>query len=79
MKAYTVFLLQLIIWSGYHLIEWLSKRDHPLNNILMFLIFFYLAIMISNSILKSAKKTFYLTLLSLIIYCTFHITLYYIH
>ncbi|WP_075981077.1 hypothetical protein [Bacillus massilinigeriensis] len=79
MKSYTVILIQLIIWSGYNLMEWLSKRDQPIYNILMFLIFFYLAIMISNTIIRSTKKTFVLTFLSLIIYSSFHLTLVYMN
>lgn len=75
LKVYTVLLLQLIIWSGYTLIEWLSKHDHPIYNGIMFLIFFYLAMTLGNYIMKSAKKTFFLTVLSLAIYASFHMTM----
>lgn len=75
MKVYTVVLLQLIIWSGYTLIEWLSKHDHPLYNVIMFVVFFYLAIVIGNYIMKSAKKTFLVTIISLAIYASFHLTM----
>jgi hypothetical protein len=79
MRSYTVILLQLIIWSGYSLIEWLSKHDQALYNILMFLVFFYLAIMIGNFIIRSAKKTFLLTMISLSLYSTFHLTMFFFH
>ncbi|MBS8263292.1 hypothetical protein DYI25_02430 [Mesobacillus boroniphilus] len=75
MKVYAVLLLQLIIWSGYTLIEWLSKHDHPIYNGIMFLVFFYLAIIIGNIIMKSARKTFFITILSLAIYGSFHMTM----
>ncbi|RSD28176.1 hypothetical protein EJA10_06885 [Mesobacillus subterraneus] len=75
MKVYTVLLLQLIIWSGYTFIEWLSKHDHPIYNGIMFLVFFYLAIIIGNYIIKSAKKTFFITLISLGLYASFHLTM----
>ena len=75
LKVYTVVLLQLIIWSGYTFIEWLSKHDHPIYNVIMFLVFFYLAIIIGNYIMKSAKKTFFITLTSLAIYGSFHFTM----
>ncbi|WP_423409902.1 hypothetical protein AABM38_07935 [Heyndrickxia sp. MSNUG] len=75
MKVYTVVLLQLIIWSGYTFIEWLSKHDHPIYNVIMFLVFFYLAIIIGNYIMKSTKKTFIITLTSLAIYASFHFTM----
>jgi hypothetical protein len=75
LKVYAVLLLQLIIWSGYTLIEWLSKHDHPIYNGIMFLVFFYLAIIIGNNIVKSARKTFFITILSLAIYVSLHMTM----
>ena len=75
MKEYTVVLLQLIIWSGYTFIEWLSKHDHPLYNVIMFIVFFYLAVVIANYIMRSARKTILATLLSLLIYGSFHATM----
>nr|WP_246861149.1 hypothetical protein [Bacillus sp. REN3] len=75
MKVYAVVMLQLIIWSGYTFTEWLSKHDHPLYNVIMFIIFFYLAVILGNYIMSSARKTFLTTLLSLAIYASFHFTL----
>ncbi len=72
---YAVMLLQFIIWSGYTLIEWLSKHDHPIYNGIMFLVFFYLAIIIGNHIMKSTRKTFFITVLSLAIYGSIHMTM----
>lgn len=75
MKSYTVFLLQLIIWSGYTIIEWLSSQDQLLYKVIMFLIFFYLAIIIGNSIMKSVKKTIFITSISLVLYGSFYFTM----
>jgi hypothetical protein len=75
MKVYVVVLLQLIIWSGYTLLEWLSQHDQLLFNVLMFFIFFYLAIQIANMIMKSAKKTIFITTLSLSLYASVHFAL----
>lgn len=75
LKVYAVLLLQLMIWSGYTLIEWLSKHDHPIYNGIMFLVFFYLATLIGNHIMRSTRKTFFITLLSLAIYVSFHMTM----
>lgn len=75
MKVYTALLLQLIIWSGYTFIEWLSKYDQFIFKVLMFFVFLYLAIIIGNYIVKSVKKTFFVTALSLSLYGSFHFTM----
>ncbi|MFE8695347.1 hypothetical protein ACFYKT_03120 [Cytobacillus sp. FJAT-53684] len=75
MKVYTALLLQLIIWSGYTFIEWLSKYDQLIYRVLMFFVFFYLAIIIGNTIMKSVRKTFFVTSLSLVLYGSFQFTM----
>lgn len=75
MKVYVVVLLQLIIWSGYTLLEWLSQHDQLIYNVLMFFVFFYLAIQIGNMIMKSAKMTIFITTLSLSLYASVHFAL----
>lgn len=75
MKGYVVILLQLIIWSGYSVIEWLSKHDQPLYNGLMFLVFIYIAFLVGNALLKSAKKTLMMTVFSLLIYLSVQLSL----
>ncbi|SFQ66259.1 hypothetical protein [Bacillus sp. cl95] len=76
MKIYMVVLLQLIIWSAYTLIEWLSKHDHPIYNVMMFLVFTYIACFIGHTITKSVRTTMFVTLFSLIVYGSFHISMY---
>lgn len=75
MKTYTALLLQLIIWSGYTFIEWLSKYDQLLYKVLMFFVFFYIAVIIGNIIMKSVKMTLFITSLSLTLYASFHFTM----
>ncbi|TKC18507.1 hypothetical protein FA727_02850 [Robertmurraya kyonggiensis] len=75
MKNYVVLLLHLILWSGYTLTEWLSKDDQIIYNILMFFVFVYIAVILGNYILKSTKKTLLITLASLILYSSIHVTL----
>jgi hypothetical protein len=75
MKVYVVVLLQLIIWSGYTLLEWLSQHDQLIYNVLMFFVFFYLAIQIGNTIMKSVKMTIFITTLSLSLYASVHFAL----
>ncbi|MEI2355209.1 hypothetical protein [Mesobacillus zeae] len=72
MKIYTVILIQIMIWSGYTLLEWLSQHDKPEYNIMMFLVFFYLALVVGNFLMNSAKKTAGATLASLLLYVLFY-------
>lgn len=73
LKVYTVIILQLMLWSGYSITEWLSRHDLILYKICMFIVFFYLAITIGNYIVKSPRKTMFATFISLGIYGSFQI------
>ncbi|MDQ0272439.1 hypothetical protein J2S17_004331 [Cytobacillus purgationiresistens] len=75
MKLYTVMLIQLIIWSCYTLIEWLSKYDQLIYKVIMFLIFFYMAINIGNYLMKSKRKTLLATCMSLSLYGSIHLVM----
>jgi hypothetical protein len=68
MKKYVAFLFQLIIWSGFTFAEWLSNRDHLLYKVLMFIVFLYLAFLLTRIIVKSNRVTIYITIVSLSIY-----------
>jgi len=74
LRAYIVMILQFIIWSGYTLIEWLSK-DQLIYKVFMFFIFFYLAFLIGNKLTNSSRKTLFITGLSLVIYTSLHYTM----
>lgn len=75
MRVYIVMLLQLIIWSGFTFIEWLSKHDQLIYKVIMFFVFFYLAFIIGNQITKSVRKSLFITAFSLVIYASFHYTM----
>lgn len=71
MKHYVIFLLHSMIWSGYLLITWLSKRDHVEYKMILFLIFFYFAYACARKMFFSKKSAFFVTIFSLIIYYVF--------
>ncbi|MFJ5713467.1 hypothetical protein [Neobacillus sp. NPDC093127] len=75
MRIYIVIIVQFIIWSGYTLIEWLSNHDQLIYKVIMFFVFFYLALLIGNQATKSVRKTLFITTLSLVIYTSIHYTL----
>ncbi|WHY79184.1 hypothetical protein QNH20_08645 [Neobacillus sp. WH10] len=75
MRVYVVIVLQFIIWSGFTLIEWISKHDQLIYKVIMFFVFFYLAFLIGNEVTKSKRKTLFITVLSLVIYSSIHYTM----
>lgn len=79
MRIYIVVVLQLMIWSGYTFIEWLSMHDQLVYKVVMFLIFFYLAFSIGNAVTKSSRKAIFITALSLAIYSSFHYMMIHLH
>lgn len=76
MKVYTVIIIQFMIWSGFSFAEWLSANDWILYKIIMFFVFFYLAVIIGNLFILSPKKTVITTLFSLGMYSIFHLIMY---
>jgi hypothetical protein len=75
MRTYIVILIQLMIWSGYTLIEWLSKHDQLVYKVIMFFVFFYLAYFIGSALIKQSRKAIFVTVFSLTIYGSFHYTM----
>lgn len=75
MKKYVALLIQLIIWSGFTMAQWLSGRDHFISKALLFLVFFYLAFLLARLIVKSNRATLYVTLTSLGMYGAIHFLL----
>ncbi|KXG10397.1 hypothetical protein AT864_00988 [Anoxybacillus sp. P3H1B] len=68
MKEYVVFLSQMMIWSSFSLIEWLSGRDRPLFRGLLLCIFLYFAFLLARKMGLRTKKAIWITLLTAIIY-----------
>lgn len=75
MRIYVIMIVQLMIWSAFTLIEWLSKHDQLLYKVIMFFVFFYLAFAFCNRATQSTEKTLFITSLSLMIYSSIHYTL----
>lgn len=69
---YVTLLIQLMIWSGFILIEWLSGNDRLLFKVLMFVVFFYLAFLIGKKIVCSTKLAIAITFFSLCIHFIFY-------
>jgi hypothetical protein len=75
MNKYIALILQLMIWSGFTLAEWLSGGDHLFFKVILFGVFFYLAFLLARVIVKSNKTTFVITVLSLAAYSLLHLFL----
>ncbi|MDQ0972850.1 hypothetical protein QFZ31_002728 [Neobacillus niacini] len=75
MRTYVIMIVQLMIWSAFTFIEWLSKHDQLLYKVIMFFVFFYLAFALCNRVTQSTAKTLFITSLSLMIYSSIHYTL----
>ncbi|MBS4177271.1 hypothetical protein KHA89_07005 [Bacillus sp. FJAT-49731] len=78
MKKYVALLLQLIIWSGFTMAQWLSGKDHFFSKIILFVVFFYLAFLLARMIVKSNKLTLWITIMSLSTYGMLHLLLSYV-
>jgi hypothetical protein len=68
MKEYVVFLFQMLIWSAFSLIEWLSARDRPIFKGMLFIIFIYIAFLLALRFRLRRKKAFWTTIVSIMIY-----------
>lgn len=78
MNKYIALILQLMIWSGFTLVEWLSGGDRLFFKVILFGVFFYLAFMLARIIVKSNKITFVITVMSLSAYSALHLLLQFI-
>lgn len=79
MKSYTVILLQWMIWSAFTLSEWLSRHDKRQYKVLMFCVFLYLALLLGKTIMKSWRKTIFVTGLSITLYSCMYFVFYSLH
>lgn len=68
MKEYVVFLLQMMIWSSFSLVEWLSGRDRPLFRGMLLCIFLYLAFLLARKFGLRTKKALLTTLATAVVY-----------
>jgi hypothetical protein len=70
MKEYMAFLLQMMIWSSFSLIEWLSGRDRPFFKGMMFCVFLYMAFLLARKLGLRTRKAFWTTALTAVAYFT---------
>lgn len=70
LKNYVAALIQIMIWGGFHLAQWLSGKDRFLPKVLLFLVFFYLAYLVAKKIIGSNRVTLLTTLMSLCTYAS---------
>lgn len=68
MKQYIAILIQLMIWSIFSIAEWFSANDHLVSKIILFIIFFFFAYIITKKLVKSVRLTILVTMLSLFSY-----------
>ncbi|GAC91227.1 hypothetical protein KN10_1663 [Anoxybacillus flavithermus NBRC 109594] len=68
MNMYIVFLLQLLIWSLFSLVEWRSAHDHFIFKALLFVMFMYVAFLLALRFRLTKKRACWTTLLTIAIY-----------
>ncbi|GCD83501.1 hypothetical protein [Parageobacillus thermoglucosidasius] len=68
MKEYVAFLLQMIIWSSFSLIEWLSGRDRLFFKGMMLCVFLYIAFLLARKIGLRTRKALWTTTLTAAMY-----------
>ncbi|WP_226665933.1 hypothetical protein [Metabacillus litoralis] len=60
--------VQVLLWAGYNIIEWLSKKDGYIAKGILFVLFFYLSYLFALHIIGFKKKALLLSGLSFILY-----------
>ncbi|BDG34990.1 hypothetical protein HT574_02330 [Parageobacillus sp. VR-IP] len=70
MKEYVAFLLHMMIWSSFSLIEWLSGRDRPFFKGMMLCVFLYMAFLLARKLGLRTRKAFWTTALTAVTYFT---------
>ncbi|WP_199426484.1 hypothetical protein [Thermaerobacillus caldiproteolyticus] len=68
MKEYVVFLIQMLIWSSFSLIEWLSGRDRAFFKGLLLCIFLYIAFLLARKIGLRTRKAIFTTMFTAGVY-----------
>lgn len=64
----TVYCYHLILWSGYSVVGWLSKKDSMVAKAILLLVFFYLAYLVAYILLKTRKGAMFISIVSLIFF-----------
>ena len=64
----TVYCYHLILWSGYSVVGWLSKKDSMIAKAILLIVFFYLAYLVAFILLKTRKGAMIISIVSLILF-----------
>ncbi|MEH7234896.1 hypothetical protein [Bacillus sp. JJ1562] len=71
MKVYVIGLIQVLIWSAFSMVTWLSGSDSLLSKVILLIIFCYVAFLIANKIGLTRKGSFLITFISFICFFSF--------
>jgi hypothetical protein len=71
MKVYVIGLIQVLIWSTFSLVTWLSRSDSLFAKGILLGIFCYLAFLIANKIGLTRKSSFLITAISFLCFFSF--------
>lgn len=71
MKVYVIGLIQVLIWSTFSLVTWLSRSDSLFAKGILLVIFCYLAFLIANKIGLTRKSSFLITAISFLFFFSF--------
>jgi hypothetical protein len=63
-----VYCYHLLLWSGYSIVGWLSKKDSVLAKSILLIMFFYLSYLIAFTLLKTRKGAIVISFLTLLFY-----------
>ncbi|MGM0873498.1 MAG: hypothetical protein ACQEWV_01650 [Bacillota bacterium] len=63
-----VYCYHLLLWSGYSIVDWLSKKDSIIAKTILLIMFFYLAYLIAFTILKTRKRAILISFLTLLFF-----------
>lgn len=64
MKWRIIFSMQCVMWCGYLIVEWLSKKDSFQAKMILFAMFLYVSYLAAAAVLHSKKMSFMITVLT---------------
>jgi hypothetical protein len=64
MKWAIIVSMQSVLWCGYIIVEWLSKKDSFQAKMILFVMFLYVSYLAAAAVLHSKKMSFTITVLT---------------
>ncbi|WP_077617673.1 hypothetical protein [Bacillus sinesaloumensis] len=71
MKIYVIGLIQILIWSAFSLVTWLSQSDSMFAKVILLIIFCYVAFLIATKIGLTRKGSLLVTVISFLCFFSF--------